>query len=503
MLREGELAARANGQIELHAGIVRVQWDLPELITADGYAVRGRFTCNLRLLSDPNEMKMLAEALLSTRSVVSVADVIEHFSPSIRAAAQHHAPACSAEEMLTDIGRQNFTSVLLEAAKPIAFVSGLELMPPILLELDCPALGQQRFAQRRAAEQAEQLQRSAQLLEQFQVIRRSAPDLPAGQILQRISPADQAGLLRSLLLASAATADRLWAAAGPNLIEIPAGPSPTPRLIPLPGDLGPLRSVRGSAEGWLLLGGRGGVAKVQPDSSAPAPLYRDPQVLSQLGFNGAVIPPRGDRLWASHGEAGLICWDLDRPDQPRCAIRPGSAQDAFASARNLAVLDQDRLIFSAGPHLMVVLPDDSVRRMGTGPADILAIFVQPQRIVVVREDGQICVHGHVDLAETARQTRAGRLSAAGALPWLGESRLLLAGVDGPILCVALDDDLTTQYASAHLAPRIVAGSAARVAAVTSDRQRLILWDSWLGHEPGAQLHLAAVAKHRIADLAFA
>jgi hypothetical protein len=67
----------------------------------------------------------------------------------------------------------------------------------------------------------------------------------------------------------------------------------------------------------------------------------------------------------------------------------------------------------------------------------------------------------------------------------------------------LDDDVVTQYASSYTGLRLTAAAADRVAAVTPDRQRLVLWSSWDGRTPAAELHIAAIARHRIADLEFA
>jgi hypothetical protein len=80
---------------------------------------------------------------------------------------------------------------------------------------------------------------------------------------------------------------------------------------------------------------------------------------------------------------------------------------------------------------------------------------------------------------------------------------LLAGEDGSIDCVGGDDPLVTQYVSPHRAPRVVAGSSDLVAAVSADRQRLVLWNSWDGRKPLAELYLAGLARHRVADVAFA
>jgi hypothetical protein len=67
----------------------------------------------------------------------------------------------------------------------------------------------------------------------------------------------------------------------------------------------------------------------------------------------------------------------------------------------------------------------------------------------------------------------------------------------------LDDDLVTQYVSPHRELRVVTASAERVVAVSSDRQRLIVWNTWDGRKPVAEIYLAGIARHRVADAAFA
>src|SRR5439155_20771299 len=88
-------------------------------------------------------------------------------------------------------------------------------------------------------------------------------------------------------------------------------------------------------------------------------------------------------------------------------------------------------------------------------------------------------------ARDAGERRCGAITAAGVLPWMGTSRLLLASEDGPICCVGGDDPLVTQYTSPHRGFRGVAASGATVAAISPDRQRLILWNSWDGRQVGA------------------
>jgi hypothetical protein len=98
--------------------------------------------------------------------------------------------------------------------------------------------------------------------------------------------------------------------------------------------------------------------------------------------------------------------------------------------------------------------------------------------------------------------RAGRLSAVGAFPWLGATRLLLATEDGPILCVGPDDTLVTQYLGPHRGLRHLAASHRQIAALSPDRQRLIFWDPASPQAPYEELSVAATAGHRVADFVF-
>src|SRR5439155_5067426 len=88
------------------------------------------------------------------------------------------------------------------------------------------------------------------------------------------------------------------------------------QVIPLPSDLGPLRSVQSISpdRSDLLIGAQLGVLLVDPENPSAATRYRDVGVTSALGFNSAAVA--GNILWASHSEAGVVAWQLDAPDQP-------------------------------------------------------------------------------------------------------------------------------------------------------------------------------------------
>jgi hypothetical protein len=510
MLNDSEIARRVGSKIEVRTVGMRIQWKLDALTCSDGHTAEGSFSCIVRGLPDTNEQKMLEEALLGSRSVVTFTDVADYFRGAIESSARNFARGIEAESILSEQYRTALGKTVMDAAKAVAFGCGLELLPPVQIDLESASLRQQKAeilqrqaAERRAADQAQQINRSAELFRQFESIRKSAPELSPSEILQQIGIPDRAELLRSLLLASAQNSQRqqLWAVAGPYLIKIDrAAASPRAELIPVPATLGPLRSVQSDGAGGLLIGCRSGVMRLDPNRPDFAAIYPDQEVTSQLGFNAAVLA--NDRIWGAHGEAGLVCWKLDQTSAPAVAIRPKDASVANFSPRNLAISDRGRPIFSSGGKLLTLNESNEAKTIDEISSAIVAVIARDRSIATIHENGMVCTRENAD-AEVCRQQRTGKVSTAASLPWLEDQRVLLATEDGPILCAGFDDELITQYASPYLSLRIVVGAADTVAAVTSDRQRIVLWHSWAGNKPFAEIHLAGIARHRVADLAFA
>ena len=510
MLRDSEFARRTEAGIQIRPGAVRLRWDLTDLATADGHLARGTFTGSAAALPEQNQLKMLDEALLGSNPIVALADVVAYFADAILSAARKHARGVDSQTLLADEGKQTLATVLMVAADSVAFGCGIEILQPVHVELDCPTLQWRQFeemdrqaAQRRSADQVDQLRRSAELFKQFEAVRSAAPELSPGQVLSRIGTTDQADVFRAMVLASAqkSARSRLWAVAGNSLIRIDPEESPRTELVAVPPNLGPLRSVRSDGDGGLLLGCQAGVMRVIIDSPNDAVEYRDPEVTSRLGFNAAVM--LGDRIWAAHGEAGLVCWILDQPEKPIFTLRPATSKIHGFAPRNLSRLDADRVILSSGGQLAIASNGGEITPIGQpAGADIVAIHVQPPQILTVHGDGQICSWSGEDFKPDCRQRRSGRIAAAAALPWMGDVRLLLATEDGPIVCVGPDDELLTQFTSVYPGLRIAAAAADAIAAVTADRQRLILWHPWDGRRPFSDLFIFGLAKHRIADIAF-
>lgn len=507
-----EIARRGQGRTEVRPDALRTRLRIGDLTTLDSHLVHLTFSGAVQALDQPVERQMLTETFLGAQPAVTADEVMEHFLPALRAAAARVIETETAEHWLDSAARPSLIEALRSAARPIAFNCGVELVAPFDVAAESPTLQraklesmQRKVTERRTAEQAEHVARAAELLKQFQSMRDAAPGLSPGRLLERISPADRGSMLETLLMASAAEAGQtLYAVAGPNLVRIDArASSATPHcdVIPLPGNLGPLRSVQGGeidGSSGLLIGAQSGVMFVDPVRPTAASCYADREVTSALGFNSVVTT--GGMIWATHGEAGIVAWRIGEMDKPAFTLRPAQAGEG---PRNATVLDARRILYSAGGSLRVADGDSPPAEVATGPAAIVALFPETDTVAIVRANGQIERIQRESLERVGVEQRAGDITSAAALPWLGSSRLLLATADGPIVCVGTEDALITQYSSVHRGFRALAAAADLVVGVSADRTRLILWKSWDGRHPVAEIHLAGVARHRVADICFA
>ncbi|HEV8608022.1 MAG TPA: hypothetical protein VGQ99_21985 [Tepidisphaeraceae bacterium] len=513
-LQDSEFARRDAGRLELRKSPMRLRWIMEKLVSGDGHELRAEFCCSLKVLPEPAEQQMLAEVFLNDGNSIWAEAVIAHFQPALRAAI---AQVCGVRPAVQSVGTNvhDLTEALRTAAQRVAFSCGLELLPPFDLDVQSPSLEHQRLeamqrslAEQRAAGQMEHFQRATDLLKQFESIRQAAPQLSPGEVLRQLGPADQGTMLQTLLLAAARekTSESVWAVAGPNLLRVdPRSSPPKTQMIPLSTTLGPLRSVqRSGIEKRLLVGARSGLFDLDPTQPSPD-AYTDQSVVSQLGFNQALI--WNNQLWASHTEAGIVAWKIGQPDRPVLAMRPVNLLGT--GAKNLAILDDSRLLFSGGNRLMLLQREDSaqdpkITAKAAGPdvrAEIIAVLPDAARVIVVLKDGNVQTRDRGSLEVISQERRCGAVSSAALLPWLGSTRLLLGTEEGPVLCVGLEDELVTQYVSPYAGMKALSAAADVVVALSADRQRLVLWNTWSGRQPAADLFVTALVKHRAADVA--
>ena len=501
-----EIARKHSGSLVLVSTPVRIKWELTDLSTSDPHLLRVTLHAAIRALNDPIERKMLEEVFLSERSAVTVSQVNAHFLSPLHEVAERAVKAKSAEHWLADAGRSELCELLKKTASDIGFACGLELVPPVRLEVDSPTLTQHQLqvmhrtlAEQQAVGRVEHFQKAVDLLQKLESQRGTVATTGVTMAIDALNPADRGAMLKTLLLAgstkSASTA--LWAVAGTTLINASLD-SGVPTAYELPATLGPTRSLQAATIDdrlhWLI-GARDGVIVAPVDDLRAATCYRDGGTETQQGFSRVLA--RNGVLIACHSDAGIVLWDLGQPERPAKAWRPA---DLSGCPRHLHPLGATSYLFALGGQLAVLTGDGAVQRMATNSSNIVSIIPAEHRFIIAYEDGTLRAFERATRSLITLEHRGQRISTAAGLPWLGGQRLLLAGDDGTVDCVGIEDDLLSQYASPHRGVRRVVASTSHVAALSGDRTRVILWNSWDGKTPAREISLARVTSHRAADL---
>ncbi len=507
-----QLVVRTASGLQVRSEPVRVSWTFDDLVASDGHKVRCTFTAALRALDKPAELQMLCESLMQASASVTAETIRSQWLDPLRSAAAAIIQTTSGEQATSDAGRPAIVAALSQALARLAFAGGIEVLPPCQVDAESPTLVRQRVeamrqqaAQQRAANQIRQIEQMASMLSRFEQLRQEAPTLSVGRLLQQVDPAEQGEMLESLLLASSQKKQTpsIWAVAGSTVVELdPREPGRPPRLHPMPPELGPLRSVNRCDDGTLLIGARGGVYELVPGQNAPPRSFAAGNVVSQMGFGHALR--WGREIWACHSEAGIAGWTESSPLQPQIFLPP--AQLHGASPRNLAALDGNRLVFSSGPRLMMLLRQegDSMRVSICGAdcsSDIIAVLHAGDTLVLALRNGDIELREIDDLDLIERRTVAGAVSSACLLPWLGEWRVLLAEETGPVTCAGLNDTVISRFSCSYRGLKALAAAADIVAGVTADRQRLVWWRTASPSKLCGDAYLMPTCKHRAADVA--
>ncbi|MDQ3439208.1 MAG: hypothetical protein M3478_02520, partial [Planctomycetota bacterium] len=363
---------------------------------------------------------------------------------------------------------------------------------------------ERQLAERRAEWQAEHFQRAGALLKSFETMRAASPGLSVGRVLEAVAATDRGAMLQTLLAASGppegAKAAELWAVGGMGLARVePNGSKVMIEPIERANEVGPPRSLRADDVGgepvWVL-GCRSGVLVVRMADRKVLAAMRDDGVPSAMGFSRAVV--RGGEVIACHSEAGIVRWRADRPESPTTTWRPLPGE----KPRNLCALDDERIAYSSG--LSVVLLADGERT--TLPPDsahqIVSLLLSERDLFVVYADGEVARKDRITLETHERSRYCGAVTAAALLPWVGGVRLLMATADGPVCCVGVDDSVITQYVSPLRGLKGLAATSGLIAGISADRQRVVVWNSWDGRAPFAEVNVAARTRHHVADIAF-
>lgn len=514
LLKE-ELARRDGDGVLLAQQPLRLTWHFSGMPTSDGHRIDCDAHCSVRPADNPVDIRMLREVLLGTQYALGTGDVRKHFQGKLQGVVSAVVAESTANDLLNEAGRRALADAFKKCAHEIAFSCGLEVLAPFDIETrsltvqqERQARAQRQLAEEHASGKIAHLQRSADLLRQFESLRQATPDLSPSRLLEQITPADRGSALQTLLLASAqqGSTQQLWAVAGPYLLKVDARVRPMrAELKQLPSTMGPLRSVQATAAGRLMVGAQLGFFLHDPGSAADPLAYFLPGLQSPLGFN-AVSEWGNAGYAATHGQAGLVFWKSNRPDEPEVNLpldKLHRSAESASSPRNLLAWDEEQMVLSVGGRALLTDSAQVQALPGASSSEIIAILPSALEMAVVHQDGTIAYYDRHTRELVRHERHGGHFAAAAAMPWLGSQRLLLASDHGPMVCVGCEDALVTQFVSAHAGFKVVCAAADCVVALSADRQRLIAWNSWDGKTPTGELHVVALTRHRVADIAFA
>ncbi|HEV7300435.1 MAG TPA: hypothetical protein VGN72_13795 [Tepidisphaeraceae bacterium] len=502
-LRNNELSRRDETGVTFATEARRAVWEFDGVTTQDGHTLQGAWSFSVAVPQDVHDRRMVVEVLMHDRDAVTVADVVRHFSDVLTRAATAHFATQTVTDALTEPAADHAAAALAKACEKMAFASGLEVLPPFDLRLRSTTLelANQRAAERSraetdATERAEHLRRATELAS----VMASATALPPA-FLQSIAPHDRPTALAAALGAGGQGRARtpLHIVAGRKLLQVDLtnDAANAVKLVREADEaIGALRCVQRIDGDRFALGGQRGVecfSDISADSTVD--IYSDPQSTSPLGFNAIAQFPETQELWATHSQAGLVCWRNSELTAP--VVRHGE----YAGAGGLSRLSDGTHAFFAGSRVYVASPAGLREAYDAGDA-IADLLPDGDRLLVLTDGGLLILLAVGTFRATDTRPTGGPIAAAATLPWLGGSRLLLARRDGGIDCLGLDDTLVTRYVSRHVGLRAVAASATHVAAITADRQRLVLWHAAAGSAPIAEINVAAQAGHRVAGMAF-
>ncbi len=501
------LAERVEGRLVVHDRAVSVRWEINGPIAADGHALHCVFSCRVRALPDKTEQRMLIEALPGGWEIVGPDQVRGILSDRLHATAEQLAASRPAEHWLKDDGRSQLAYVLEQSARAVAFAAGLEVLAPFDLTTDSPSLEHQRVETLQRKQVEERAKRRRAIAERVDKAVAESGDHPP--VIDAESEEERRDFLAAMIDSASIRAPQrtLCAISGDSLLMLnPAAPSDI-NTLPLPADLGPLRSammIDLDGRPNILVGARSGLILLDPASPANPKLFEDPSLQSTLGFNQCLRIC--DHLWACHGDGGLVGWKVDAPDKPAHVIRAADLQNqldapAGASPRYLHLLTDSEILFAMGPLLCRMDAGRKVERVAVESSDIAGIFGDDQNIRLTLKNGQIIVRSRADMRIVTALAGTGPITAVCAIPCFGLPMQLTAG-DRGVECFDDTGLRIRDYTTPHRDLRMIAACEKWIAGLSADRKHVLLWNSTAPGKSLHELNLSHQTRHRIADLSW-
>lgn len=493
----GILATRRDGDVLIADEPTHVEITWPDLPTSDGESLAIRWSASMCCVDSDADRTLLAERYLNgTASTLAAGRVSKDLALAIAPALTKAAAAMAADTVL-DSQRDNIAQLIEREARRAAFAVGLAILPPYRMMVTCPS--RERAA--RLAEAGDRLAavarhddtRAASLAELTQTIA-TASDNPllAQRAIASIRLGDPLDLLRATAIVDpswSSTSPRLWIAAGTQVAVVDVTrPAISTAQTRSPGDaLGPVRSVspaRVDDSDVLLVGARDGVYVVSVEEPIRTLHTLRFDTGSEFGFNAACFLPVERTVVASHSQAGIVAWSLERPETPSVV--------AIGRARSVIAVGEDRAAILVDGKLTSYARGFEPEPMSGETREIeSAMNGRRRRLREEPSDGSdgryspaVAAEDEIEVGGVARVVRP---LAAGGLEMIDVAG---GGMRLPI-------------GPGNLAARWVIARPGFVAAVSVDRTRVLLIDLARPEAVHAELNIVTALGSRVADVCFA
>ncbi len=488
--------------------------------SADAQDVQAEVELLVRWMPRDDELAALHRALLD-EDTLTLARLAQRVGEAgALAAVRRFVAATPAARLVAEDLREPLHAQLAADLQPFLFDSGLVLERLGRVACKSPTYEARVTLERDTARRAEEIAARAALEAAARTaVRRRLDDL--GEILGKLkavaaadgslrwrellpvlSPAERGRLLESLwrLTPDRDVAAAIVAVAGGECAWFdPADPGRVAARLPLPPDLGGLRSVTHDRQrDWLLLGAATGVWAVNATTRAIERMCHVPDApLPTSGFNAAVIA--GDTLIATHSQLGVWQWPLGIPGPPRALLRPEGGRPK--TIRAVCAAEGGHVLLAADDEVRVLGPDGAVvRTLGVGRGSIHDLAVLGRTVYVATSEGLVLEDDWQAPNIWQVRWRGGQgIETLLARRWDDLVELVVpAGVDG-VLAIYAEEGVTARLMSAAVPVRRAWACDDLILALNTLRDRLLVLAATAAERRPVEVPAVRLLGHTIQD----
>jgi hypothetical protein len=294
---------------------------------------------------------------------------------------------------------------------------------------------------------------------------------------------------------------RIFAAAGPKVIELdPEGAEP-PKVHAFRDQLRSVRTVETSKGAYLVGGSKRYLAAVLLDSGGDVLEYPLPGGRTVKGGVNSIAAD-AEHLYATHSEYGLARWRIDQPGAEAELL----FEDLTKPHRTTRAVDvQDgRLLFASGQHVYRAKPgasDEPLKYVSSIESPVTCMAAAARTIFAGTENGSI-VCWKMDAPDQpvvlVRKRDAIvnlRLAKICGLP-----HLIYSARDLSVRARVVGQNLETSYESGGAAIGVLDAASDVICASDGDGRRVLLWKATEPRKPSGQIDIYRQSDKPVLDL---